>query len=365
MMTKKKKETASITYQGVKQDLIWIVNPFDFSGDINAKHMYFSIHKDVPNYWEIDGLDVKKIYELLQDDYKKQIIKKTVKRDTKKDGTEKLDGAIFIFNSGFVLEIESKMMYVAYGDQNKLEVEQLVAKYDELRDKVDKHFYMIVQEMNELQKKGIPLKPFDLNLSTHYEESFIPMNEKVQTLLAKEQESGLFLFHGKPGTGKSTYIKYLMHHVDKDFIFLPARIASNLDDFALTNFLMENHNIILVIEEAEQLIVSRNGQRNSAISMLLNLTDGILGESLGIQIIATFNTDISQIDTALMRKGRLKVMYEFNKLSVEKSNDLLKAISSELSTNEPMTLAEIYNYQDEMYESNFNHKPVGFSAKNK
>ena len=71
-------------------------------------------------------------------------------------------------------------------------------------------------------------------------------------------------------------------------------------------------------------------QRNSNLAMILNITDGILGESLGIQIIATFNTDVQNIDPALKRKGRLKSAYEFKALSPEKANVLLGENNSEL-----------------------------------
>ena len=62
------------------------------------------------------------------------------------------------------------------------------------------------------------------------------------------------------------------------------------------------------------------------------------------QIIATFNCDLTTIDPALLRQGRLIANYEFNKLDVESS----KILSNELgfdaeSINEPMTLAQIYN----------------------
>ena len=62
------------------------------------------------------------------------------------------------------------------------------------------------------------------------------------------------------------------------------------------------------------------------------------------QIIATFNCDLTTIDPALLRKGRLIANYEFNKLDLESS----KILSDKLgfgteNVTVPMTLAEIYN----------------------
>ena len=78
-----------------------------------------------------------------------------------------------------------------------------------------------------------------------------------------------------------------------------------------------------------------------------NRSDGLLGDAMHQQIIATFNCDLASIDPALLRKGRLIANYEFNKLDIESA----KTLSDKLgfgrdSVIEPMTLAEIYNQGD-------------------
>ena len=128
----------------------------------------------------------------------------------------------------------------------------------------------------------------------------------------------------------------------------------------LTEFLLNNPNSVLVIEDAEELIISRDNNPNSKLSFLLNLTDGLLGENLGIQIIATFNTDLKNIDKALLRKGRLTSIYYFNPLSVEKSTALLKNLGHNIVVNKPMALADIFNYETEINYQPQLRKAVGF-----
>ena len=82
---------------------------------------------------------------------------------------------------------------------------------------------------------------------------------------------------------------------------------------------------------------------------MLNRSDGLLGDVMHQQIIATFNCDLASIDPALLRKGRLIANYEFNKLDIESA----KTLSDKLgfgrdSVTEPMTLAEIYNQGDQI-----------------
>ncbi len=179
-------------------------------------------------------------------------------------------------------------------------------------------------------------------------------------ILQEENKSGFHLLYGKPGTGKSTYIRHLCGLVEKKIVFLPGQMAQNLDNILMTRYLMKNPNSILVIEDAEELIVSRDQKRNSNLAMILNITDGILGESLGIQIIATFNTDVQNIDPALKRKGRLKSAYEFKALNPEKANRLLDEKKANYSTEEEMTLAEIYNISEEEQYKGPVRKAVGF-----
>jgi ATP-dependent 26S proteasome regulatory subunit len=73
---------------------------------------------------------------------------------------------------------------------------------------------------------------------------------------------------------------------------------------------------------------------------MLNLTDGIIGEAFGVKFICTFNCPVNKIDKAVLREGRLSLIYEFKKLSLEKTKELLP------TATEPMTLAEIYNTDD-------------------
>ena len=92
------------------------------------------------------------------------------------------------------------------------------------------------------------------------------------------------------------------------------------------------------------------------MSILLNLTDGIIGDVLNIKLICTFNTSLSNIDKALLRKGRLSLKYEFKKLAKEKC----RKIAHDDSINEDMSLADLYNRDEENDYSKTNSHKIGF-----
>jgi ATP-dependent 26S proteasome regulatory subunit len=90
------------------------------------------------------------------------------------------------------------------------------------------------------------------------------------------------------------------------------------------------------------------------------LADGILSDFLGTQIICTFNNDISLIDDALLRKGRLIIKHEFGKLPIEAAQKLSDKLGFKTTITEDMTLAEIYNQDDSLSDIEKKNNKIGF-----
>ena len=101
---------------------------------------------------------------------------------------------------------------------------------------------------------------------------------------------------------------------------------------------------------SENIIIDRERNGNSPVSALLNITDGLLSDCLNIQIICSFNTNISKVDSALMRKGRLIAKYEFGKLGVKKSQALSNHFGNSTIISKPMTIAEIANQHEKDHQ---------------
>jgi len=100
------------------------------------------------------------------------------------------------------------------------------------------------------------------------------------------------------------------------------------------------------------------------VSVLLNLTDGIMGDVFNISIIATYNSDRRGLDKALLRKGRLKYEYCFEKLTKSAVKRLNTAKNLGIDVTGPMSLAEVYNYHTENCAQEFatlhEEKRMGF-----
>jgi SpoVK/Ycf46/Vps4 family AAA+-type ATPase len=115
------------------------------------------------------------------------------------------------------------------------------------------------------------------------------------------------------------------------------------------NFLLSLQNSIIILEDCEGVIKSRkNSGSSSAVSLLLNLGDGLMSDDLGIKFICTFNADPGTIDEALMRKGRLACMYEFGPLATDKVEVLLPKVVNEKINNYLNKIDEVVDDADKV-----------------
>ena len=170
----------------------------------------------------------------------------------------------------------------------------------------------------------------------------------------KNENQGLILFHGLPGTGKTYYIRHLLREMaisEKIVIYMPPNMVDYLVEPTFMTFLSQlvttysaqGKFCVLLIEDAEPLLASRNTNgRIQGVSNLLNMTDGLLNDMLKLQIICTFNVDLKELDAALLRPGRLIARKEFKALGEIEANLLAQSLGIKHYFKAPATLSEIY-----------------------
>lgn len=352
-------------------------NTHDYGSYFNLFHRYFEARLEYPNVYELESVQppddeslksagFSKIFshefenkrsrtERMELCYEKEgVLLQFSRRESIIDRIERLekrseeDGR---FSSSYTCRI----LYSSPGelDESLLAVSRLTEP-----NRSGRVYLMASMDgMLELQKFSVRL-PGEVDLLSNYGPVAASKFEKICSLM-DSGKNGLVLFSGEPGTGKSTFIKALASRSDRKIIYLSSSSAEHLTNPEFLAFMMRQRNSVLLLEDAEKVLRSRDEQDNSAISNLLNVTDGILGDCLNVMVIATFNIGREKIDPALVRKGRLLVEHHFEPLSADMANLLLEKLGSERRVSGPTSLAEIYNPEENFHEEKERRK-VGF-----
>jgi hypothetical protein len=229
------------------------------------------------------------------------------------------------------------------------------------------YFGILCSQGGNLDVKRYPLDDDyskNLDIKLHYGDAFEAHHKQICDRL-NSKRNGILIFHGEPGSGKTTYIKHLAKAFvgKRTFIFIPTTFIDSLVSPNIIPLLLENKDSVLVLEDAEKALVSREqGMGNeSVVSSLLNIGDGILGSMLNISMIVTFNTGRENIDKALLRKGRLMYEHKFDKLNRAESQRLLNKLNKNYTATEPMSIADIYNVEVDTNHTKEEHRAIGFA----
>jgi hypothetical protein len=274
--------------------------------------------------------------------------------------------------SNYVFLYKDNLVFTRTNSQDKIKMifefpagyPCIVPEFDQfiLEVKKESKVSLLMKEYGDIAVQSIPLDfPKDFNIPLNYGDEFVEINDIIIDKL-NNRNGGIYLLHGSPGCGKSFYIKYLSSVVDREFIFIPNNFINDLSSPDFVTLLMKHKNAVLIIEDAENAIRERESSNNpSLVSVLLNISDGILSSILNISIIVTHNAEEDYIDTALLRKGRLMFRYEFPPLKTEYADRLAKELGLTETIDKPMSLADIYNLSDNVgAKKEKSEKKMGF-----
>jgi len=268
---------------------------------------------------------------------------------------------LYFSNNGAYTDRGAHLLYSPETDKEVLQqTRAMLAEFLETGQQERQRINVLRLDYGALEFMPLTIKLPDLNLATHYNDDLPAAHDVIVQRLQKPQDKGIVILYGPPGTGKTNYIRHLCALTDKPKLFIPPNLAARIADPDFVNLLHDNTNSILIIEDAEDLLLKRDGQGANTVSNLLNLSDGLLADCFHIQIICTFNTDLSRIDSALLRKGRLIAAYEFAALATEKAQALAISLNPAATVTKPTTLADLYNQETTPFNDLSAPSHIGF-----
>lgn len=188
------------------------------------------------------------------------------------------------------------------------------------------------------------------DLALHYGAEFADWARQYLRTLRKKH-CGLSIFRSPPGTGKTSFLRYLIHRLKRShaFYYRPVSHYGMLSDPGMTEFWIEENMArtgikkVIILEDAEPLLLERSGDNWRHLSNLLNVSDGLLGEFLRVHVLCTMNADVAQLDPAVVRSGRLVASRAFGRLHADDARKLAAAKGLRLAAQDDYSLAEIYH----------------------
>jgi len=335
---------------------------------LNEFNLFIAHFNSIPNFINETNINCKKgskwFVENFKDEIKDFYFDKLYLRNSK---SAEYDDIFYFIYEDLIVDFDTNNSTVRFlfrkTDISK--VEALISRIKTFKERKAKHkpeISLLVNTVHGIKTKSLQVSKPKLNIEDNYNDDFAEVHKIIMKRLSKKNDKGLVLLHGRPGTGKTSYIRYLISTLKKDVIFLPPNMAGAITNPDLISVLIDNPNSIFVIEDAENIVVDREKDGHSPVTALLNISDGLLSDCLNIQIVCSFNTDISKVDSALMRKGRLIAKYEFKELAVEKAQMLSQKLGFTGNFDTPMTLTAIYNQDEKDFQQPKKYNPIGFKS---
>lgn len=258
------------------------------------------------------------------------------------------------------LEVFRKKMFEAFPPKT----------IDKKPDKVPFKFWSYSPDGASSRYRDINALPWE-EITPNYPKSTLEQIDPLFKLQPPIEAGKIILWHGQPGTGKSSLIRSLsqawMPWCDTAFVVDPERFFNVseymlevcLDNMAEDYFWEDEEEEtfslmgddrwrLLIVEDADEFIQSdakdRTGQ---ALSRLLNLGDGLIGTGLNFLTLITTNEKLDNVHKAVSRPGRCLANIHFDNFTYAEAEvwwgTMFGTKFNPPKREDTYSLAELYN----------------------
>lgn len=165
-----------------------------------------------------------------------------------------------------------------------------------------------------------------VDIDANYPTSTREQVAQVMNAVEPDDQGKLILFQGPPGTGKTRAILSLMSEW-RDWCFSSVVTDAErlLGDPTYLNDLLFNMEgrgdyLLLVIEDGDEFVnVDEQSSKGQALSRILNMADGIMGQGLNMLTLISTNVAVEKLNPAMSRPGRCMANIHFPGFSADEA----------------------------------------------
>lgn len=272
-----------------------------------------------------------------------------------------------------VLRLESSLLYLTLRDEDlKVRIaapdtdtasavrvriaEALPEASDTVREVRSRFWWWDV--VAESTVRRVPAPPWS-EVAVNYSQPTRAMLEALVGWDSGPARSGrLMLWHGEPGTGKTSAIRTLSSQWRSwaDFQYIadpeqllakPAYLLSAITDVDESSRTSTDRWKVVVLEDSGEFLAPDAGHiKGQALSRLLNVCDGVLGQAMRALVLVTTNEPIRALHPALVRPGRCLSEIEFRRLEPPEVTEWCRVHGVEPTVSGSATLADLFARRD-------------------
>jgi hypothetical protein len=220
-------------------------------------------------------------------------------------------------------------------------------------ERISVAFWMRGEWGGDVRHREIEAPSFE-EIACNYAGAVRPGLEQLMALRAPSS-GRLILWRGEPGTGKSHALRALARawapwcsaHFILDPDELLGRGGAYILDVLTWDAGDDDRWRLVILEDAGELIAAdARSVSGQALSRLLNVADGLLGQGTNTLLLITTNEPLKRLHPAARRPGRCLADIEFVALGADEANAWLAARGVDRRVEQPTTLAELFGQVD-------------------